>query len=1029
MQNREKTKDELIEELVAVRQQLAQVEQAKFPQMRSPISSNKINVSGCDIEWQVERGTFTIAEVPGILMWLDTTLAGLMSGFQAMVSTERFGLALQREGRKSVETDWHVISQFDTFEEGFATLATMARAAGWGKMQLIDLDWEKQLCCFRVADSWEGRYQKALGVCWGSGMMAGKFAGFCTKLFDTNCWSEQTSFIARGDQFDEFVVRSSDRTLEEELDRLLVTDSATRTDMAVALEQLRQEITRREKIEAEREQLLHQLEIERSRFEAVLRQMPAGVIIADGVTGKTILANQQVEAILGYPAISEIERYGEYTGIHEDGTPLSKEEYPIVRSLTTGETIAKEEVEFIRPDGSRGVVEISSAPIYDQAKIAAAVAIFNDISEAKRAREELRRSEAKFRRLVDSNIIGVILATIDGAITDANDAFLKTIGYTRQEVLGGQVRWDEITPPELRHLDVLALEELIAKGTHTPYEKVYIAKDGRRVPILVGAALLEDRSRQNAISFILDLTQRKQAEEAVRENAERLNLALAVSCLGDWSWDAATDIVTFSDRAGEIFGIPSGPYMTWTRMGKLLDPEDRERVCLAVEKAIAERIDYDIEYRVIAPNGKKKWISAKGRAQYNANGQVLRMLGVVQDVTDRKLAEEERERLLALEQAARTEAETANRIKDEFLAVLSHELRSPLNPILGWTNLLRTRQLDRNTTEKALETIERNARLQVQLIEDLLDVSRILRRKMVLNVAQVNLVTTIEAALETVQLAAEAKGVQIQTLLDWNVGQISGDASRLQQVFWNLLSNAIKFTPAGGRVEVCLKSINSYAEIQIKDTGMGISSEFIPYVFDYFRQADGGTTRQFGGLGLGLAIVRQLTELHGGTVEAQSLGEGMGATFTIKLPLSETMAETNQDRKLFVTSENLTGCQILMVDDDVDMRELATIILSQYGANVKVAASGMEALLILDQFHPDILISDIGMPQMDGYMLMRQVRSRLPAEGGLVPAIALTAYAAEYDRDQALAAGFQKHIAKPVDPTELISAIFSLLNQ
>ncbi len=1028
MQDKEKTKDELIEELVALRQQLVEIEQTKFPQVRSPASSNKIHVSGCDIEWQVERGTFTIAEIPGILMWLDTTLAGLMSGFQAMVGTQRFALALQSEGRKSVETDWQVISQFETFEEGFATLATMARAAGWGNMQLLDLDWEQQLCRFRVADSWEGRYQKALGVCWGSGMMAGKFAGVCTKLFDTNCWSEQTSFIARGDKFDEFVVRSSDRTLEEELDRLLATDNATRADMAVALEKLKQEIAQREKIEAEREQLLHQLEIERSLFEAVLRQMPAGVIIADRVTGKTILANQQVEAILGYPAISEMERYNEYTGIHEDGTPLRKEEYPIARSLKTGETIVKEEVEFIHTNGSRGVVEISSAPIYDRKEITAAVAIFNDITEAKRAKEELRRSEAKFRRLVDANIIGVVSATTDGAITDANDAFLKMTNYTRQDVAEGRVRWDEMTPPDLRYLDVPALEELITKGVHAPYEKAFITKDNRRVPVLVGAALLENDPRENVISFILDLTQRKRAEEAVRENAERLNLALAVTHLGDWSWDAATDVVTLSDRAAEIFGIPSGSFVTWRMMRELLHPEDRERARLAVERAIAERIDYDIEYRLVDRDRTTKWISAKGRAQYNANGQVLRMLGVVQEVTDRKLAEEEKERLLALEQAARMEAENANRIKDQFLAVLSHELRSPLNPILGWTNLLRTRQLDEKTTQKALETIERNAKLQTQLIEDLLDVSRILRGKMVLNVDRVNLVSTIDAALETVRLAAEAKGIEIQTYLDWNVGQISGDVGRLQQVFWNLLSNAIKFTPTGGRVEVRLESIGSFAQIQIKDTGMGISPEFLPYVFDYFRQADGGTTRKFGGLGLGLAIVRQITELHGGTVEAESLGEGMGATFTIRLPPIETIEETNRDCQLLVTPNNLSGWRILVVDDDADIRELVSIILAEYGANIKVAASGKEALSILDEFQPDILISDIGMPEVDGYMLIRQIRSRSVWEGGKIPAIALSAYAAEYDREQALAAGFQKHIAKPVDTTELISAIFSLLS-
>jgi signal transduction histidine kinase/CheY-like chemotaxis protein len=383
--------------------------------------------------------------------------------------------------------------------------------------------------------------------------------------------------------------------------------------------------------------------------------------------------------------------------------------------------------------------------------------------------------------------------------------------------------------------------------------------------------------------------------------------------------------------------------------------------------------------------------------------------------------------LYRVAQRDRAKAEAANRIKDEFLAVLSHELRSPLNPILGWTKLLRTGRLDGTKTQQALETIERNAKLQAQLIEDLLDVSRILQGKMTLNVAPVNLAAMIEAALETVRLAAEAKHIQIQTLLHPISGTVSGDTNRLQQVVWNLLSNAVKFTPTGGRIEVRLEQVGTYAQIQVKDTGKGISPDFLPYVFDYFRQEDGTTTRQFGGLGLGLAIVRHFTELHGGTVQADSPGQNLGATFTIRLPLNIVEPEPSSDRRHPESATDLAGIHVLVVDDDADMRELAAFTLMQYGAEVTTAASAAQALTLLNQSVPDLLLCDIGMPEMDGYSLIRQIRKWSPEQGGMIPAIALTAYAGEINQQQALAAGFGMHISKPVEPEELVKAIARLL--
>lgn len=420
--------------------------------------------------------------------------------------------------------------------------------------------------------------------------------------------------------------------------------------------------------------------------------------------------------------------------------------------------------------------------------------------------------------------------------------------------------------------------------------------------------------------------------------------------------------------------------------------------------------------------GVISFVSAESGQGYNQSN-----LQLAEELARRASLAIDNAQLYQIAQSDRAKAEAANRVKDEFLAVLSHELRSPLNPILGWTKMLLSKRLDPATADRALETIERNAKLQAQLIEDLLDVSRILQGKMSLNVAPVNLAATIEAALETVQLAAEAKNIQIQTILNPVSGTVFGDTNRLQQVVWNLLSNAVKFTPSGGRVEVQLEQVGMYAQIQVKDTGIGISLEFLPYVFEYFRQEDGATTRRFGGLGLGLAIVRHLTELHGGIVQADSPGQNLGAIFTVSLPLKVVEQELSSDHSHLETAINLTGIQILVVDDDPDMRELAEFILTEAGAQVTTVASGLQALTFLNQSVPDLLISDIGMPEMDGYSLIRQIRRYSPQQGGTIPAIALTAYAGEINLQQALQAGFQQHLAKPIDPDDLVRAIAILI--
>jgi CheY-like chemotaxis protein/two-component sensor histidine kinase len=395
---------------------------------------------------------------------------------------------------------------------------------------------------------------------------------------------------------------------------------------------------------------------------------------------------------------------------------------------------------------------------------------------------------------------------------------------------------------------------------------------------------------------------------------------------------------------------------------------------------------------------------------------------------------------LLREQIARAEAEAANRTKDEFLSIVSHELRTPLAAILLWTELLKSGNLDASATTSALDIIERNAKSQSRLIEDLLDVSRIITGNLHLNIGLIELHPVIQSAVETLHLAASAKGIQIEIFLDSSVSQVLGDAARLQQVVSNLLSNAIKFTSDNGRVEIQLTATTHQALIIVRDTGQGINSEFLPYVFDRFRQGNSSSTRSGRGLGLGLAIARQLVELHRGTIRAESPGEGQGATFTVTIPLAVQTRTTTQEQLIQKSTSTvlnnsllLRGLWVLVVDDDADMREAIAIILQQCGASVTTVSLAVEALEVLTQKPssrvPDILLCDIGMPGQDGYTLLNQVRALPPQQGGQIPAIALTAYAREEDRTQALLIGFQLHLPKPINPIDLITAVMNLTSR
>jgi PAS domain S-box-containing protein len=698
--------------------------------------------------------------------------------------------------------------------------------------------------------------------------------------------------------------------------------------------------------------------------------------------------------------------------------------------------------------------------------------ILADVTVAKQTEVALRETEERFRAMFNQAAVGITLVALDGQFIQVNPALCEITGYSHEELI--QMNFEEITHPDDLKVDWENARRVLAQEINGySLEKRYIRKDGSIIWVNLTSSAVWDAKGvpKYALGIVEDISERKQFETTQNFLVEASTLLaasldyeialenvanLAVPTLADWcivdvfqeDWSSKQIAIAIADstklntldeirrryrpktRTKQLvrqlkLGI-SAFYSELSNSNLLEMAEDDEHLQLLQSLGIRSLMVIPVRSRGQLFGAISFFTAESGRYYKETD------LALAEDIARRAAIAIDNARLYQETQQARAQAETANRIKDEFLAVLSHELRTPLNPILGWAKLLRTRKFDEATRIRALETIERNAKLQTQLIGDLLDVSRILQGKVRLNLYAVDLKVAIAAALETVHLAAEAKSIQIQTVLSNDIGKVLGDSDRLQQVMWNLLSNAVKFTPTEGLVEVRLQQVGLDAQIQVVDTGKGINPEFLPYVFDYFRQADAKTTRVFGGLGLGLAIVRHLVELHGGTVQAESLGEGQGATFTVSLPLlknSELRISSDEASQPELSNDDtlLAGVQILLVDDQADVREFFSFALEQYGATVTAVESAAEALEILAQSKPDILLSDIGMPLMDGYMLLREVRKLPPEQGGQIPAIALTAYAGEINYNQAMTAGFQKHLPKPVDPVDLATAIVNLI--
>ncbi len=536
--------------------------------------------------------------------------------------------------------------------------------------------------------------------------------------------------------------------------------------------------------------------------------------------------------------------------------------------------------------------------------------------------------------------------------------------------------------------------------------------------------LLDLLARQAA-----DLVERRRAESALRDSEVALSDAQRVAHVGSWEWNTLTGTFVASAELRRIHAVPAdGAFPSFAAQDGFLYPHaEWVRLEAANQAALRSGLGYELDVQALRA-GEPIWVTARCEPIRDDGGHLVGLRGTVQDVTERIRAQLERESLLERERLARQDAERAGKIKDEFLATLSHELRTPLHAVIGWSQILKRDLSDPEKVRTAVEIIERNGRLQAQLITDLLDISRILSGNMSLDLQLVELSTVVRAAVESITPAAQAKGLELELDVEPLAQMVQGDAARLQQVVWNLLTNAVKFTPRGGTVRVSLSAADRQAEIRVSDTGRGIDADFLPHVFERFRQADASASRSYGGLGLGLAIVKQFVELHGGEVRASSEGMDRGATFTVRLPLEASAIEQGILRPLQLSARRpappraLHGLRVLLVDDEPDALAMVRQFLGDCGAAVGAVPSVQAALDLLGQQRFDVVVSDVAMPDRDGYELLRELRARdIPT-----PAIALTAFARPEDRERLLAAGFQGHVAKPVEPADLVEAVARL---
>ncbi len=643
----------------------------------------------------------------------------------------------------------------------------------------------------------------------------------------------------------------------------------------------------------------------------------------------------------------------------------------------------------------------------------------------------MEKNSTLLTQLIDASVDGIFAFDREFRLIAWNDAMQRISGLTRGQVMGKSAL--EIFP--------FLTETAVLEGKESTSENHPYGPSETGVFESHYSPLHDEQNNiVGGIAVITDITARKQAEEAANTAYQQLSFHVESSPLAVVEWDSDFRVSRWSESAERLFGWKADEVIgKHVNEWRFVFADDVDAVALVTNRQREGVEVHGVQRnRNYTRNGGILFCEWYNSVLRDDRGKLVSVLSLVLDVTARQSAEEERAASLVRERDARRHAEEADRLKDEFLATLSHELRTPLTSILGWASMIRNGEVEGANVARAIETIERNARSQARLIDDLLDVSRIITGNLRLDLHPLNLAPIVDAALDALRPTADVKGIRLQIRFVPEECLVKGDPNRLRQVIWNLLSNAIKFTPRGGSVNIDLICVELTARLTVSDTGEGISPEFLPYVFDRFRQAEGSISRKQGGLGLGLAVVRHLVELHGGTIQAQSDGLGHGSVFTVDLPLAQERRDPAraEERRREVERRHsrsgavrLDGLHVLLVEDDDDSRKLLGTMLKRYGARVTSTKSAKEALGVFDSELPDLLISDIGMPDEDGYELIRKLRSAPPDKGGLTPAIALTGYASRKDRERALAAGYHQHIAKPIEQSELIAAIAALVGR
>jgi PAS domain S-box-containing protein len=826
---------------------------------------------------------------------------------------------------------------------------------------------------------------------------------------------------------------------------------------------------------------------ERGRIVGALREIEdryrrvaettSDVILAAGEDGRILFINSSVEKVFGYKAAEMIG--AELTRIMPDF--MSRLSEVARRGAEKGQKRAARtgvELKGLRKGGKEISVEVTFGEYAADGK-RVFTGVVRDVTERKRAESARGANETRFQELFDNANDIIYTCDLEGRFTSLNLMAERLIGYKREDVL--KMDLDQIVAPEHLKLVRQTIADMVANNTdNPPYEIEIICKDGRRLPVEINTRLIYENGRAIGIQGIArDMSERKRDERIRQRLSRQAALRADVSdiltsgeiTLRQSLQKCAEAIVTHLDASLARIWLLNDKEQTldlqasagiYTRIhgAHTRVPVGKFKIGLiAEEKTPSLTNDLASDSRV----GDQEWARREGLVSFAGYPLLMgdRLIGVIamfakhrlepdmlnslEAVSDkvvqsvqRRWIEEQRAAFLEREQAARRLAEDASRLKDDFLAMISHELRAPLTAILGWAQMLRSGALDRASAERALMTIERNAKSQAHLVGDLLDASRIATGKLTLENRPVELMSIVEAAVDAVRPSVEAKSLRMQIVLEPWVGPFNGDQERLRQVVWNLLSNAIKFTPQGGLIEVRLERLEGKALLIVSDTGQGIDPEYLPYVFDRFSQMDSSSRRRQGGLGLGLAIVKHIVELHGGAIYAYSRGDGQGSDFMITLPLatqivegdaSELWADRPEVDQTPTRAGKLSGVRVLVVDDEHDTREILSVMLTRYGAEIRTAGSAAEAMEVFGQWRPDVLVSDIGMPVEDGYVLIKKIRALPPENGADVPAIALTAYASAQDKRNALAAGFQRHLAKPVEPVALAKNVALILGR